>query len=438
MASTDTGIRFHDGSLLQVEPHRHDNEHNHNQHTHSRSLTPPLVGRRSQPDSDDDEDLHNRPRLPRRSYSKEEWERSLALAEKLQTQEWERRRQEQLEQEQLDVQLARKLMEEEISDSSCDHDSKELQEQLDCELAQQLLEESSRLDLSLIHRMEDESRARRLRAGPIPLENLLEPCQQRAVQYVRQQAEQMHNQALPFLMDRIMHLGFEPEDLQICLQYIRDDAPIIIHLTEVTLTQLTRDTHYRNLFEVHTSGGCKDKSKRATWETTMFGNCYDDHCPPFERPKYGCLNITGDIAGVRSARRYGNCYLTLHEHVRQRATFFDRDSGGFVAQRTLATNEYYAHILNEYNHLDLQAAMNVACNARVGGARSWCSVYKEVQIHGPIQLAYDIQAVSLPGREADATPEFRQSVLEFQTQTNCNVLWQLDLLDPEFVEVVAL
>ena len=84
----------------------------------------------------------------------------------------------------------------------------------------------------------------------------------------------------------------------------------------------------------------------------------------------------------------------------------------------------------EYNDQDLTAAMHVACNSRIGGAPSMCSVYKEVQIHGPVSLVTDILALSVPGREKDATKQVKQQVLEFQRKSNCNILWQGDLLSP--------
>lgn len=410
--------------------------------------------RSSHPDSDEDEVGCLRPRLPKRSYSREEWERSMALVQRLQEQEEQNR----IAQEEMDISLAIRLMDE--SKMRMDESNVRRQEQRDIELAQQLLDESKtreQRDLELARALMDESRQRhqhqemsdielarslldqsqqrnerRLRMGPLPLEQLLQPCQKQAVKYVKDRAREMHDNALPTLMVRVCDMGFTTENLQTCLEYIRDDAPIVIHVSEAALPKIVRDTHYRNLFEVHTSGGCKDKSKRQRWESTMFGNCYDENCAATDRPKYGALNVTGDIAGVRSAYRYGNCYMTLHEHVRQRATFFDKDTGGFVSERTLATNHHYAHILNQYNDYDLQAAMNVACNSRIKGAASWCNVYKEVQIHGPLCLETDIQALTLPGREADATPEFRHCVLEFQQKTGCNILWQMDLLEPAF------
>jgi hypothetical protein len=253
----------------------------------------------------------------------------------------------------------------------------------------------------------------------------LESCQLAALLYVENKAQSMHDLALPALERRVQDLGFSGEALHRCLQYIRNDAPIIIHLTEFALNELVKDTHYRSLFETGTSGGSKQRSARRKWEDSMFDSAYKE-CENHMRPKYGCLNITGDIAGVHPARYYGSLFITLESHVRHRATFFDKDSGGKAKVRSLATNELYAHVLNNYTDEDLRSALSVS---RIGGAPSHCNTYKEVQIHGPICLATDVQALSVPGKAKYASVTLKNNVTMFQTLTGCNVLWQGDLLD---------
>jgi Protein of unknown function (DUF3626) len=253
----------------------------------------------------------------------------------------------------------------------------------------------------------------------------------RAFQYVEAKARTMHEAALPKLKERIQSLGFSDESLDQCLEYIREEAPIIIHFTENCLNNLVQDTHYRNLFETNSSGGCKDKKRREQWEHCLFGGAYDG-CPPFQRPKYGCLNLSGDIAGVVPARHYGALFLTLASHMRYRCTFFDEDTGNQISTNrynsSLATHNYYAHILLQYPDVDLTATLSVS---RIRGAPSRCQKYKEVQIHGPICLSTDIQSLSVPGRYSTSSNELRQAVMAFQKQTRCNILWQHDLLHAE-------
>ena len=162
----------------------------------------------------------------------------------------------------------------------------------------------------------------------------------------------------------------------------------------------------------------------------MFGGFYSE-CEPFDRPKYGCLNITGDITGVKLAKAYGPMFVVLAPSVRFRSTFYSNDSSVFgqnMKHKSLGTCDLYAHILNEYNDGDLRVALKMP-ESRLQGVPSLPSIYKEVQIHGPICLATDVQALSVPGHCLTANPELKHDVLEFQKVTSCNVLWQGDLLD---------
>ena len=179
----------------------------------------------------------------------------------------------------------------------------------------------------------------------------------------------------------------------------------------------------------------------------MFGPAYD-RCSAFQRPKYGCVNITGDIEGVKPARHYGRLFMTLKKSVRHRCTFFDKDTGGFDTHKklkaagsgfaaaynyagpsatsatSLATSRYYAHVLEGYADDEIKSILDLS---RVGGGQSICQMYKEAQIHGPVCLATDVEALSVPGREIDASKALGKLVTAFQKQTKCSVLWQGDL-----------
>ena len=293
------------------------------------------------------------------------------------------------------------------------------QEQLDREIARHL------------QFMEDMLRSNRPPSREEILQSL-ETCQRRAVEHVENKAMSMHFVALPLLEERVKSFGFSPTDMKNCLHYIRDDVPIIIHLRKSTLKELNKDTHYRNLFETKTSGGCRDEATRRKWETAMFGKCYSSaECKAFDRPKYGCLNFTGDYSGVMGARSYGEFFVILRQHVRHRATFFSMDTGNATVERTLATNQFYSHILLMYNDEELKSILQVANSHRIRGAPSKCTKgdYKEVQIHGPICLETDIETLSCPGRKREASKSLRDEVAAFQVKTKCNVLWQQDLLD---------
>lgn len=78
---------------------------------------------------------------------------------------------------------------------------------------------------------------------------------------------------------------YTPRDLRACLRYLRDDAPLIVHLGMEKMRQyLLSDTNYRNQFETGTSGGCLSRSSRVDWEDRLFNQLYHD-APDGERVK---------------------------------------------------------------------------------------------------------------------------------------------------------
>jgi hypothetical protein len=213
------------------------------------------------------------------------------------------------------------------------------------------------------------------------------------------------------------------------------------------LDLLLKDTHYRSQFETKTSSGTNDNKMRDHWEASLFGNAYlQGGVTPFDKCKYGVMNTTGDPGGVGVASSYGDSYLVLRPEVRWRATFTNSDSGAMVANRAgvgsshsgggggdpatfslirtlppppskkkraamyshspppiaslsypLGTCDHYAHILAQYTDAELRSVVEVACGSSqmAGSSSSSTSTYKEVQVHGPIDLARDIDSLVL-------------------------------------------
>jgi len=135
--------------------------------------------------------------------------------------------------------------------------------------------------------------------------------------------------AIPALKKRFEEsLGFRIDECTSVLDYIRSHAPIIIHVhLDRLINAFLADTHYRNLFETSCGNGCTDKNTRKLWEDRLFAYKYSS-AEPFDRVKYGVLNVSNDPAGVRSAYQYGDSYFLLRsERVRLRCTFADQDTG---------------------------------------------------------------------------------------------------------------
>ena len=75
---------------------------------------------------------------------------------------------------------------------------------------------------------------------------------------------------------------------------------------------------------------------------------------PFERVKYGTMNFTNDPKGVAVASGYGQSYLLLKPHVRDRCTITDMDSASNTA--TIATFRYINHLLMKLSDAEIKAA----------------------------------------------------------------------------------
>ena len=125
----------------------------------------------------------------------------------------------------------------------------------------------------------------------------------------------------------------------------------------------------------------------------MFGDAYRGAAAA-EKVKYGALNVSCDVAGVRAAHGYGDSYLQLAAGVRLRASFAFLDTSAAHARACLATCEHYAHVLAAYPDADFKLALEVGAGRRRGGASSHgIHTYKEVQLHGPIELGRHVDAL---------------------------------------------
>jgi hypothetical protein len=156
-------------------------------------------------------------------------------------------------------------------------------------------------------------------------------------------------------------LHFHPDRL-------RGDVPI--------LAALAADGVYRSQFETGISNGWLDPKpggSRWRWESHIFAGAYDNG-PPTERPKYGALNYRRRPTG--GSTRFGSAHFRLRPHVLARCTFCFPDSStrptrfGVAARMSLVTE-----------------AMNAGCDP--------LDDHVEAQVHGPVRLASDVEALVL-------------------------------------------
>ncbi|CAJ1360213.1 unnamed protein product [Effrenium voratum] len=226
-------------------------------------------------------------------------------------------------------------------------------------------------------------------------------CQQEAIRHIRNLAQENHERALPDLQKRVRKLGYTDTDLWMVLSWIRELAPIIVHINVDKIGKFfMEDSHYRNQFETNTSGGLLKTSAREKWERGLFGTAYD-RASAFERPKYGVQNIWNDPRGVVGARQYGDSYIVLKD-VRLRCTLSPQDSANLPA-RKLAVLDYYAHVLLEYSDKELKETIRVAekGDEKIGNSErvieKW-GMYKEAQLHGEIDLKKHVSGLVLNER----------------------------------------
>ncbi|MEW2166524.1 DUF3626 domain-containing protein [Streptomyces sp. NPDC007084] len=142
------------------------------------------------------------------------------------------------------------------------------------------------------------------------------------------------------------------------------------------LESMARDGVYRSQFTTGTSNGgltAHPGGDRRRWESRMFGAAYDT-APAAERPVYGGLDFRRQAVGA--APRFGSSHFRLTGATLRRATFCYPDSAAEPAAFGVA------------------ARMSLVERARADD-RDALDDYIEAQIHGPVVLARDVEALVL-------------------------------------------
>jgi hypothetical protein len=146
----------------------------------------------------------------------------------------------------------------------------------------------------------------------------------------------------------------------------------------LVIEALADDGRYRSQFETGTSNGgltAHPGGDRWRWESRIFGGAYDD-APAGERPVYGALNHRRRPEG--GSLRFGSCHLRLRSEALQRTTFCFPDS------------------VFEPDHLGTAAAMELGEVVDAAAhSEDPLDDYVEAQVHGPVRLARDVEALVL-------------------------------------------
>lgn len=209
------------------------------------------------------------------------------------------------------------------------------------------------------------------------------------------------------------------ETLHKLLHFMEWTVPITIRVNcSAIIPLLLKDTHYRSLFETGTGGGGTDKERRKLEEKKMFGDVYDK-CKSSERPKYGCLNVGLTPEGCKLALGYGDAYFTLNDTtVRWRTSLTNGDS--FNVNGVCGTLKHCKHLLNQMAPIELQDLVEAAVLCKQGGHNQ--TVFREIQIHGPVRLATDIQSLHCP-KKFQNEKKSATCFQEFCRKNQCELLW---------------
>jgi Protein of unknown function (DUF3626) len=134
---------------------------------------------------------------------------------------------------------------------------------------------------------------------------------------------------------------------------------------------------YHSQFVTGTSNGgltAHPGGDRWRWESRIFGGAYDASAAE-HRPVYGALNFRGKPVGA--APRFGSAHFVLSGHLLRRATFCYPDS----------------HL--EPEHFGVATAMNLIDRALADVGADALDDYIEAQVHGPVRLGTDVEALVL-------------------------------------------
>ncbi|MEU4212394.1 DUF3626 domain-containing protein [Streptomyces sp. NPDC026206] len=163
------------------------------------------------------------------------------------------------------------------------------------------------------------------------------------------------------------------------------------------LDALADDGVYRSQFVTGTSNGgltAHPGGDRWRWESRIFNRAYD--APAHERPVYGALNFRHKSVGA--APRFGSAHFRLTARTQARTTFCYPDS--FL----------------EPSDFGVAARMGLIKLAQADGQDA-LDDYIEAQVHGPVRLDRDVEALVLD-------PCFQGTVVEDAAlRLPCPVEW---------------
>ncbi len=164
-----------------------------------------------------------------------------------------------------------------------------------------------------------------------PQHDELTTAQRSALDAVRRAAGRRREYDRARLVSVLDSTGSSVAAYESALETVRERARVVVHFHpdriaadgRIVARGLLEDGVYRNQFETKLSAGSRsahEGGERDRWEQALFDAAYQaPGTTPFERPKYGSLELVRHPDGP--APRFGSCYFVLDAAVSHRTTF---------------------------------------------------------------------------------------------------------------------
>lgn len=133
----------------------------------------------------------------------------------------------------------------------------------------------------------------------------------------------------------------------------------------------------------------------------------------------GCLNVNLKEEGCKLAHQYGDGYFVMNNTtIRWRVTMTIKDS--FAVNGVVGTLKHNKHLLNQLTTEELKQIIQVA----IFGAhndKDKQTAYREIQIHGPVQLDRDVYSFHVPDNVRNRAKE--KEFNEFCEKNGIKLVW---------------
>mmetsp|Transcript_26179 Transcript_26179/g.57578 ORF Transcript_26179/g.57578 Transcript_26179/m.57578 type:complete len:660 (-) Transcript_26179:206-2185(-) len=240
-----------------------------------------------------------------------------------------------------------------------------------------------------------------------------------ALRLTRLSARKLHEAALPGLEVRLQNLGYKPGDLNAALDWIRDEAPILVPCNLAACGKaLVRDTLLRNQFETQSCDPLEEIA-RAEWENDAFGEAYM-RVEPELRCKRGVLNLNASVETTLGHSCGESMSYLLLTGIRYRATFSEPTCQSRCRDR-LATVEYFAHVLSRCTDSELHAVIRSGLRRAPAGRLPLVVAPMEAQLHGEVRLAENVELIlANPSLRA---PQYNEMLAALSARCQAPVTW---------------